>query len=140
MIGLRQPNILYFIFQVLTPQAIHSVSFAKRLYNFTGNGGIGPTPTLDPMYAKCPQKYDNVTTVEMVPGSSTTFDTKYYSLVASRRGLFHSDQVLLLDEETNATVYSLLRSSKQDFLLDTQEKSGRIELSLIHWLWFFNLF
>lgn len=51
----------------------------------------------------------------MVPGSSTTFDTDYYRLVASRRGLFHSDQALLQDREAAATVRAMARSSRQAF-------------------------
>ncbi|BAF21765.1 peroxidase 39 [Oryza sativa Japonica Group] len=97
----------------------HCVSFAKRLYNFTGKGDADPT--LDRAYAAavlraaCPPRFDNATTVEMVPGSSTTFDTDYYRLVASRRGLFHSDQALLQDREAAATVRVMARSSRQAF-------------------------
>uniref|UniRef100_A0A0A9EQY1 Peroxidase 1 n=1 Tax=Arundo donax TaxID=35708 RepID=A0A0A9EQY1_ARUDO len=38
--------------------------------------------------------------VEMSPKSSTRFDTRYYSDVAHRRGLFRSDAVLLADNFT----------------------------------------
>ncbi|KAG8042971.1 hypothetical protein GUJ93_ZPchr2171g28987 [Zizania palustris] len=97
----------------------HCASFAKRLYNFTGNGDADPS--LDPSYAaalraRCPPQFDNATTVEMVPGSSTSFDTDYYKLVVSRKGLFHSDQALLQDQEAGALVYSLQGSSTQDFV------------------------
>ncbi|KAL5196970.1 hypothetical protein ABZP36_000482 [Zizania latifolia] len=97
----------------------HCASFAKRLYNFTGNGDADPS--LDASYAaalraSCPPRFDNATTVEMVPGSSTSFDAAYYKLVASHRGLFHSDQALLQDQQAGAVVYSLLGSSKKKFL------------------------
>ncbi|KAL5199079.1 hypothetical protein ABZP36_002591 [Zizania latifolia] len=97
----------------------HCASFAKRLYNFTGNGDADPS--LDPSYAaalraSCPPQFDNATTVEMVPGSSTSFDTDYYKLVVSKKGLFHSDQALLQDQEAAAVVYSVLGSSTQDFV------------------------
>ncbi|KAG8080269.1 hypothetical protein GUJ93_ZPchr0007g3600 [Zizania palustris] len=97
----------------------HCASFAKRLYNFTGNGDADPS--LDPSYAaalraRCPPQFDNATTVEMVPGSSTSFDTDYYKLVVSRKGLFHSDQALLQDQEAGALVYFLQGSSTQDFV------------------------
>ncbi|KAG8099796.1 hypothetical protein GUJ93_ZPchr0013g34594 [Zizania palustris] len=97
----------------------HCASFAKRLYNFTGHGDADPS--LDASYAaalraSCPPRFDNATTVEMVPGSSTSFDADYYKLVASHRGLFHSDQALLQDQQAGAVVYSLLTSSKKSFL------------------------
>uniref|UniRef100_J3MLJ7 Peroxidase n=1 Tax=Oryza brachyantha TaxID=4533 RepID=J3MLJ7_ORYBR len=97
----------------------HCVSFAKRLYNFTGKGDADPTLDVHGyaalLRAACPPQFDSATTVEMVPGSSTTFDTDYYKLVASHRGLFHSDQALLQDGEAAAIVAAMASTTKQDF-------------------------
>ncbi|XP_009392735.2 peroxidase 56 [Musa acuminata AAA Group] len=97
----------------------HCFSFDKRLKRYHGKGGIDPT--LDPHYAiklisKC--RPSNGTTTEMVPGSSTTFDTKYYELVAKRRGLFHSDAALLHDKVTRDYVFSRLKSPESSFFAD----------------------
>ncbi|XP_019706618.2 peroxidase 56 [Elaeis guineensis] len=109
----------------------HCYSFERRLYNFTGKGDTDPT--LDPKYAiklrsQC-KPGDETTTVEMVPGSSTTFDTTYYKLVVRRRGLFHSDEALLQDKETRDYVYSRLDSPKSSFFFDfgvSMVKMGQI--------------
>jgi peroxidase len=63
---------------------------------------------LDPAYlndlrSKCaadPEK----TRVEMSPKISPRFDTKYYSYLLQRRGLFGSDAALLSDDFTRAYV------------------------------------
>ncbi|EHA8589468.1 Peroxidase 56 [Cocos nucifera] len=109
----------------------HCYSFERRLYNFTGKGDADPT--LDPNYAiklrsQC-KPGDETTTVEIVPGSSTTFDTKYYKLVVRRRGLFHSDEALLRDKETRDYVYSRLDSPNSSFFFDfgvSMVKMGQI--------------
>ncbi|XP_073005951.1 peroxidase 27-like [Typha latifolia] len=98
----------------------HCNSFEKRLYDFTGKGDTDPT--LDPAYAaelrtKC-KPGDVTTTVEMVPGSSTSFDTKYYDLVTRRRGLFHSDEALLQDKESRDVVYSQSKAAESDFFYE----------------------
>ncbi|RWW30815.1 hypothetical protein BHE74_00009062 [Ensete ventricosum] len=97
----------------------HCFSFDKRLKRYRGKGGIDPT--LDPHYAvklisKC--RPGNDTTTEMVPGSSTTFDTEYYELVVKRRGLFHSDAALLHDKVTRDYVFSRLKSPEPSFFAD----------------------
>ncbi|XP_057863555.1 peroxidase 39-like [Cryptomeria japonica] len=76
----------------------HCPSFSKRLYNFTGKGDMDPS--LDPAYAqvlkkKCPSLADNTTSVEMVPNSSVSFDSNYYTNLLANRGLFTSDVALL---------------------------------------------
>lgn len=86
----------------------HCPSIAKRLRNYTAHQAIDPT--LDGAYAaalrqQCRSRRDNTTELEMVPGSSTTFDTAYYGLVVKRRALFHSDEALLRNEETRSLVY-----------------------------------
>ncbi|RWW38067.1 hypothetical protein BHE74_00056729 [Ensete ventricosum] len=50
------------------------------------------------------------TAVEMVPGSSTSSDTKYYDLTTKKTGLFHSDEALLQgkNKQTRDYVYSRL--------------------------------
>ncbi|OAY75022.1 Peroxidase 1 [Ananas comosus] len=77
----------------------HCSSFSDRLYNFSGTGTSDPT--LDKHYLpklmnKC-KPGDTKTLVEMDPGSFRTFDTGYYKQVTKRRGLFTSDETLMLD-------------------------------------------
>ncbi|XP_060211483.1 peroxidase 27-like [Lycium barbarum] len=84
----------------------HCSAFTNRMYNFTGKGDTDPT--MDPNYIarlklRC-SPTDVTTLVEMDPGSFRTFDEKYYTLVAKRRGLFQSDAALLDDIETKAYV------------------------------------
>ncbi|KAK3184343.1 hypothetical protein Dsin_031629 [Dipteronia sinensis] len=82
------------------------VVLSGRLYNFTGKGITDPS--LDPNYAvqlkKICKPTDTQTLVEMDPGSVSTFDEDYYTVVANRRGLFQSDAALLDDAETKAYV------------------------------------
>lgn len=100
----------------------HCPSIAKRLRNFTEHRDSDPT--LDSAYLtelrqKCRRRRDNTTELEMVPESSTTFDTAYYGLVLKRRALFHSDEALLRNEETRALVYRYRdNASETTFLRD----------------------
>lgn len=88
-------------------------------HHYNSRGGVDAT--LDAQYAaellsKC--RAGNDTEVEMVPGSSTTFDADYYDLVARRRGLFHSDAALLEDNVTRGYVYSRIKSPESSFFAD----------------------
>ncbi|KAK1281319.1 Peroxidase 27 [Acorus gramineus] len=98
----------------------HCNSFAKRIYNFTGKGDVDPS--LDRNYAaKLRQECkpgDTTTTVDMDPGSFTTFDTSYYKLVLKRRGLFDSDAALLDDKVTRAYVGQQVLSPRPSFFGD----------------------
>ncbi|KAJ1691657.1 hypothetical protein LUZ63_015812 [Rhynchospora breviuscula] len=91
----------------------HCNSFAKRLYNYTGKGDMDPS--LLASYATTLKKEctptDNTTVLEMVPGSSTTFDTTYFKLVKEKKGLFHSDQALLRSQVTKNYVFSHVTNS-----------------------------
>ncbi|CAL9055889.1 unnamed protein product [Musa banksii] len=108
----------------------HCFSFGKRLNNYKGKGDIDPT--LDPNYAmelrnKCSPGINTV--VEMVPGSSTSFDTKYYDLVGKRKGLFRSDEALLQDKRTRDYVYSRLHAPESSFFYDfgkSMMKMGKV--------------
>jgi len=98
----------------------HCPSLEKRLRNFTAQ--YDTDPTLDAAYGamlrqQCSTPEDNQTELAMVPGSSTTFDAAYYSLVAGNKGLFHSDQALLSNGATRMLVYGYIRSEKR-FLSD----------------------
>ncbi|EAZ27503.1 hypothetical protein OsJ_11452 [Oryza sativa Japonica Group] len=98
----------------------HCPSIAKRLRNFTAHHNTDPT--LDATYAaglrrQCRSAKDNTTQLEMVPGSSTTFDATYYGLVAERKGMFHSDEALLRNDVTRGLVYEYMRS-EESFLRD----------------------
>lgn len=55
------------------------------------------------------------TIVEMDPGSFRTFDEKYYTLVAKRRGLFQSDAALLDDIETKYYLKHLTQNGSTFF-------------------------
>lgn len=101
------------------------------MYNFTGNGDADPT--MDPNYIarlklKC-SPTDVTTLVEMDPGSFKTFDEKYYTLVAKRRGLFQSDSALLDDIETRAYVKRQALTHGKTFFKDfgkSMVKMGKI--------------
>ncbi|KAL5209835.1 hypothetical protein ABZP36_005458 [Zizania latifolia] len=98
----------------------HCPSMAKRLRNFTAHHNTDPT--LDATYAaklrrQCRSAGDNTTELEMVPGSSTTFDAAYYRLVTERKGMFHSDEALLRNAVTRGLVYEYMRS-EESFLRD----------------------
>lgn len=98
----------------------HCSSFNNRIYNFTGTGDVDPK--LDKNYIpklrnKC-KPNDNVTLVEMDPGSFKSFDTDYYKLVSKRRGLFESDAALLDDSETRDYVLRQAVSGPAEFFKD----------------------
>ncbi|OIT33855.1 PREDICTED: peroxidase 27-like [Nicotiana attenuata] len=109
----------------------HCFAFTNRMYNFTGNGDADPT--MDPNYIarlklKC-SPTDVTTLVEMDPGSFKTFDEKYYTLVAKRRGLFQSDSALLDDIETKAYVKRQALTHGKTFFKDfgkSMVKMGKI--------------
>ncbi|GAB2274879.1 Peroxidase 3 [Dionaea muscipula] len=111
----------------------HCISINTRLYNWTGKGD--EDPTLDPEYAanlkarKCKTPTDNITILEMDPGSFRTFDLDYYKLVLKRRGLFHSDAALTTNITTKSYVIELVEGSVQDFFAQfarSMVKMGRI--------------
>jgi peroxidase len=116
----------------------HCLSFNDRLFNFTGMTNAHDTdPSLDPRYMaelriKCPNLEDNMTLVEMDPGSFKTFDLSYYGRVAKRRGLFHSDGALLTDGFTRAYVMRHATGAyKEEFFADfaaSMVKMGSVEV------------
>ncbi|KAJ6825754.1 peroxidase 45-like [Iris pallida] len=78
----------------------HCGRFADRLYSFNSSSRVDPS--LDPSYAlrlkqACPRNADPRLAVSMDPTSPNAFDNAYYRNLASRRGLFASDQVLFDD-------------------------------------------
>uniref|UniRef100_A0A0A9FQ19 PER1 n=1 Tax=Arundo donax TaxID=35708 RepID=A0A0A9FQ19_ARUDO len=94
-------------------------------------------PTLDLQYmsrlrSKCPSLDDNTTLVEMDPGSFKTFDLSYYTNVAKRRGLFHSDGALLTDGFTRAYVMRHAGGAyKEEFFADfaaSMVKMGSVDV------------
>lgn len=97
----------------------HCSAFSSRLYNYTGVGD--EDPLLDSEYAanlrnsKCTNPNDNVTFVEMDPGSARTFDLDYYKQVLKRRGLFHSDAALTTDSDARSIIMDLVNSSPSKF-------------------------
>lgn len=115
----------------------HCSSFSKRLYNFSGKGSNDMDPALDREYAlnlkanKCKTPTDNVTFVEMDPGSFRTFDLSYYTLLLKRRGLFQSDAALTTNSAALTFIKKLLNGPPSTFLREfaaSMEKLGRIEV------------
>ncbi|CAN1783686.1 Peroxidase 3, partial [Linum perenne] len=110
-------------------------SFSARLYNFTGRGN-GQDPALDSEYAtklkrKCVNTSDNVTIVEMDPGSFRTFDRSYFKLLQKRRGLFQSDAALTTSGTTKSFINQFASGSIQNFFKEfalSMEKMGRINV------------
>lgn len=100
----------------------HCPSFSNRLYNFTGKGD--EDPSLDSEYAanlkarKCTTPNDNVTIVEMDPGSFRTFDLSYYKLLLKRRGLFESDAALTTSSTTKAYINQLVYGPLETFFAE----------------------
>ncbi|CAM8934875.1 unnamed protein product [Rhodiola kirilowii] len=111
----------------------HCNQFTNRLYNFTGVGD--QDPALDSEYAanlkskKCKTLNDNVTFVEMDPGSFRTFDLSYYKLLLKRRGLFQSDAALTTNSNAANLINQILQGSVQSFFAEfarSMEKMGRV--------------
>uniref|UniRef100_A0A7N0RIY3 Peroxidase n=1 Tax=Kalanchoe fedtschenkoi TaxID=63787 RepID=A0A7N0RIY3_KALFE len=111
----------------------HCNQFSNRLYNFSGAGD--QDPALDSEYAanlksrKCRTQNDNVTFVEMDPGSFRTFDLSYYQLLLKRRGLFQSDAALTTNSNAASLINQILQGSVQSFFAEfarSMEKMGRI--------------
>ncbi|CAN1124135.1 Peroxidase 3 [Linum perenne] len=113
----------------------HCNSFSARLYNFTGRGN-GQDPSLDSEYAtklkmKCLNTTDNVTIVEMDPGSFRTFDLSYFQLIQKRRGLFQSDAALSTRTTTMSLINQFGSGTVQNFFTEfalSMEKMGRINV------------
>ncbi|XP_061371985.1 peroxidase 3-like [Gastrolobium bilobum] len=89
----------------------HCNSFSSRLYNFTGKGD--QDPSLNPTYAaflktKCKNLSDNTTTIAMVPGNATKFDSHYYPNLLQKKGLFQSDAALLTKHESKHIAQKLV--------------------------------
>ncbi|KAA8526485.1 hypothetical protein F0562_008312 [Nyssa sinensis] len=113
----------------------HCSSFSTRLYNFTGVGD--QDPSLDSEYAanlkarKCKSLSDNITIVEMDPGSFRTFDLSYYTLLLKRRGLFQSDAALTTSSTTKSFITQLLEGSLKNFYAEfakSMEKMGHVDV------------
>ncbi|KAJ4802885.1 Peroxidase [Rhynchospora pubera] len=86
----------------------HCTSFSNRLYNF--NSTTASDPTLDSAYASqlmqsCPQGSNDPTlVVPMDPSTPYTLDTNYYSNILANKVLFTSDQTLITNSSTAASV------------------------------------
>ncbi|KAL2632866.1 hypothetical protein R1flu_004345 [Riccia fluitans] len=98
-----------------TVGAGHCDKFVGRLYNY--NEKYYTDPTIDPAYAeflkqKCPEKYNITTQVENDAVTPDLFDTGYYQGLGEKKGLFTSDQELVLDKRTAKTVKSLLKKDR----------------------------
>nr|GMD08394.1 peroxidase 27-like [Ipomoea batatas] len=109
----------------------HCPPFTDRLYNFTGRGDTDPT--MDPNYVATLKKKcrpgDSTTLVEINPGSFKTFDGKYFTDVAKRRGLFQSDAALLNDKQTRRYVVRQVATGGATFFKDfakSMVKMGKI--------------
>lgn len=88
---------------------------------------------MDPKYVAALKKKcrpgDSTTLVEMDPGSFKTFDGKYFTDVAKRRGLFQSDAALLNDKQTRRYVFRRVATGGATFFNDfakSMVKMGKI--------------
>ncbi|CAN1232381.1 Peroxidase 3 [Linum perenne] len=139
-VGLDLKDLCQFFFFYLNLAAhtigiSHCNSFSARLYNFTGRGN-GQDPSLDSEYAtklkmKCLNTTDNVTIVEMDPGSFRTFDLSYFQLIQKRRGLFQSDAALSTRTTTMSLINQFGSGTVQNFFTEfalSMEKMGRINV------------
>jgi len=106
--------------------------FSNRLYNFTGKGD--QDPSLNASYAaflksKCQSLSDRTTTVEMDPGSSTTFDSDYYPNLLQKKGLFQSDAALLTLDQSADKAGELVKEEKffTEFA-QSMKRMGNIEV------------
>ncbi|KAL6880359.1 hypothetical protein ACP4OV_011924 [Aristida adscensionis] len=94
---------------------------APRLYDFGGQNGASD-PTLDANYTAALRRQckpgggggDAGALVDLDPGTPTTFDAGYYSLVATRRGLLATDAALLLNGATAAYVARQANATSPD--------------------------
>lgn len=80
----------------------HCSLIAKRLYNFTGKGDTDPslnTDYADTLKTICPLPINPATTLEMDPGSSTSFDSHYFVALNHNKTLFLSDSALLTNPQ-----------------------------------------
>jgi len=105
----------------------HCNLFSNRLYNFTGKGD--QDPSLNGTYAaflktKCESLSDTTTTVEMDPGSSTTFDKDYYPNLLQNKGLFQSDAALLTLDQSADIAKELVDEDK--FLTEFAQSMKRM--------------
>ncbi|XP_021744000.1 peroxidase 56-like [Chenopodium quinoa] len=102
----------------------------KKIFNFTGKGD--QDPSLDPDYAdflrtQCKNSTDRITTVEMDPGSSLSFDNHYFKILKDRKGLFVSDAALLTNDDARKFALKLLNPKKFfDEFAKSMEKMGAI--------------
>ncbi|KAM7463021.1 hypothetical protein LguiA_031142 [Lonicera macranthoides] len=76
---------------------------ARRLSNFTANGGADPS--LDPNYAEtlktiCSIPLNSSTSVDMDPQSALSFDSHYFEALNQNKGIFISDAALLTDHRS----------------------------------------
>eukprot|EP00253_Pinus_taeda_P008214 PITA_08214 len=110
----------------------HCSSFSNRLYNFGGSGRMDPT--LENLYAQllttqCKNLTDNITKVEMDPGSSLAFDSHFFDNLELNRGLLQSDAALLTNFASKANVDNQRNQSEffENFKLSMQ-RMGEIGL------------
>ncbi|KZV14233.1 peroxidase 16, partial [Dorcoceras hygrometricum] len=85
----------------------HCGRFSHRIHNFSRSSRIDPT--LNPAYAMelrqmCPENVDPRIAINMDPATFDTFDNAYYKNLIEGKGMFTSDQQLLTDARSRATV------------------------------------
>ncbi|XP_010070010.2 peroxidase 3 [Eucalyptus grandis] len=93
----------------------HCNAFSVRLYNFTGKGD--QDPSLNSTYAaslknQCKNLTDNTTFVPMDPITPLSFDTRYFTVLRQRRGLFESDAALLTNPNSASITREMLNSRR----------------------------
>ncbi|KAJ3689668.1 hypothetical protein LUZ61_018832 [Rhynchospora tenuis] len=112
----------------------HCTSFSNRLFNFNTTTALDPT--LDSTYASqlmqsCPQGSNDTTlVVPMDPSTPYTLDTNYYSNILANKVLFTSDQTLITNSSTAASVRmnALNRMLWRNKFAAAMVKMGQIEV------------
>ncbi|KAJ0034112.1 hypothetical protein Pint_25005 [Pistacia integerrima] len=91
----------------------HCGTFSARLYNFNGTGEADSSLNaayVEILKAQCPNPANPVTTVEMDPQSSVSFDSNYFKILLQKKGLFQSDAALLTNLRAAIRVATLQNS------------------------------
>ncbi|EFJ11802.1 hypothetical protein SELMODRAFT_182951 [Selaginella moellendorffii] len=89
-------------------------AFTHRLYNFQNTSR--PDPTLSQDYLRilrgiCPQSGNPSPRVQLDKGTEFIFDNSYYAEIVKNNGLLQTDQELLFDQETSATIRSFAKDN-----------------------------
>ncbi|XP_047328523.1 peroxidase 46-like [Impatiens glandulifera] len=105
--------------------AAHCNAFSDRFRADTKGNLTFVDGSIDENYAsqlskQCPAGGSPSVTVVNDPSTPFLFDNEYYRMLLSRRGLFHSDSVLVIDDRTKGIVSDLANDQNRFFESWTQ--------------------